>query len=254
MNTDSKNTLQYQKHLLAQIFSLEHDDADVLDQGLKIYQNNLHMTAARSLSISYPVINKMVGEQAIYILAKRVLDIETPQSGDWSDWGQGLARILKQSELHEDHPYLSQMAELEWAFQIASRSPVEVLSTESLSLLTGENVEDLVFTLQSSLSLIVSDFPLGSLWRLHRNGDKYLMPDKNQLQHALNSDESGCYLIWQSASGAKLLAVNKDMFDWVHAVRSGKTLGALLDAFPEFDFSAWLSDSIVNQWLVSLNR
>lgn len=251
MSTDTKSTFRYQANLLSQIYG---NSVELLDPGLKIYQNNLRMTATRSLAISYPVINKMVGDQALYVLAKRLLDSEPPQTGDWADWGKGLVEILKQSELHKNHPYLSQMAELEWAFQVASRGAVEDLDVDSLTLLNEEDVEEVMVILQSSISIITSNFPLGSLWRLHRYGDTHQIPTKDQILEAMNSSESGFYLIWQSVAGPKVVAITEDCFFWMKAVQSGLRIGKLLDEFPEHNFSVWLSDSIRNRWLVCLER
>ena len=60
MNLNRNSALLYQTHLLTDIFS---EQAETQDAGLRVYQNNLRMTAARSLSISYPVIYKMIGEK-----------------------------------------------------------------------------------------------------------------------------------------------------------------------------------------------
>ncbi|WP_010430883.1 putative DNA-binding domain-containing protein [Vibrio cyclitrophicus] len=251
MNTDVNSTLPYQTKLLTHIFI---EKSDTQDSGLRVYRNNLYMTATRSLSISYPVIYKMVGKQAQYVLAKRLLDREIPKTGDWADWGRGLTNIIKESELHEDHPYLCQMAELEWAFLSASRSKTNQLHIESLKLLEDENVERVRIILQSSLSLISSSFPLYGLWQLHRGGDKEQLPKKDEMIDAFNSNESGYYLIWQAVTGPKIIEITKEHFDWVNSILNGKKIGELLDTFPDFNFSSWLSDSITNGWLVSLDK
>jgi len=251
MNPNPNSALLYQTHLLTDIFS---EQTEGQDAGLRVYQNNLRMTAARSLSISYPVIYKMIGEQAQYVLAKRLIDRERPVTGDWADWGREFSNILQQSELHEDHPYLSQMAELEWAFQVASRSVAEPLHKASLTLLEDENVEAVAIKLQRSLTLISSDFPLYGLWRLHRKGDKEQLPKEEPLHKVFNSDETGYYLVWQSGSGPRVVEITKEYFDWLNSIQRGKPIGELLDSFPDFDFSTWLSDSIVNGWLVGFEK
>ena len=249
MSTDINCTLSYQTNLFTQIFS---SNSEVTEPGIYIYKNNLYMTATRSLSLSYPVISKMLGEQAVYTLARRLIAFELPETGDWADWGKGLASILEKSELHEEHPYLSHMANLEWAFLLASRSKTATLDTESLMLLENENVEDVMIKLQKSLMLIASDFPLLNLWRLHRHGNASQLPNKDEIQNAMDSSESGYYLVCQSKKGTSVVEINKDHFYWVKEIQSGKNIGELLDKFPDFQFSTWVADSITNGWIVGL--
>lgn len=251
MNSDFECNYLYQNDLLVQIFGT-HSTCD--SPGLKIYRNNLAMTALRSLSISYPVIHKMIGEQALYVLVKRLIEIELPSTGDWADWGKGLSHVLEQSELHDEHPYLTDIAKLEWAFLLASRSGFADLDIDSLALLKDDNVEAVKVLLNSSLMLIASDFPLYSLWRLHRSATQNRLPTRDELTHALNSGESGYYLVCQSINGPKVVTITRDYFDWITAVQSGSNIGQLLDAFPDFNFSTWLSDSIMNGWLSSLSK
>ena len=251
MNSNVEHDYLYQNDLLVQIFGSYSANQS---PGLKIYRNNLAMTALRSLSISYPVIHQMIGEQALYVLANRLIEIELPSTGDWADWGKGLSHVLEQSELHNEHPYLTDMAKLEWAFLLASRSGFAELDIESLALLKDDSLEAVEVTLQSSLMLIASDFPLYSLWRLHRSATQNRLPNRDELMHALNSGEGGYYLVWESINGPKVVAITRDYFDWVAAVQSGSNIGQLLDTFPDFNFSTWLSDSIMNGWLVGLSK
>ena len=251
MNSNVEHGYLYQNELLVQIFGSYSANQSPC---LKIYRNNLAMTALRSLSISYPVIHQMIGEQALYVLANRLIEIELPSTGDWADWGKGLSHVLEQSELHNEHPYLTDMAKLEWAFLLASRSGLVDLDIDSLALLKDDDVEDVCVILQSSLMLIASDFPIYSLWRLHRSATQNQLPTRDELRSALNSGESGYYLVCQSINGPKVVPITRDYFDWISAVQSGSNIGQLLDRFPDFHFSTWLSDSIMNGWLSSLSK
>lgn len=249
MNSDLKCELTYQCELLTTIFNCHSDNTS---PELQIYQNNLYMTAARSLSLSYPVVHKMIGEQAMRLLSRRLLSVELPSSGDWADWGLNFSALLAASELHQEHPYLAPMANLEWAFQCASRMQVEKLDAESLQRLTESDLDTVVIKLQNSLTLVSSDYPLHGLWTVHRNGDKTQLPTKADLSNALSTPEGGCYLVCQSLNGPNVVAITRDYFVWIDGIKSGKSIGKLLDEFPDFSFPNWLSESIKNNWLVSL--
>ncbi|GGF83241.1 HvfC/BufC family peptide modification chaperone [Alteromonas lipolytica] len=238
---------RYQADLLQAIHS------DPGQAGLAVYQYNLYSTAQRSLSLSFPVVTKMLGEDALYILSRRLLREELPVSGDWADWGYGLVSLLRTSELHATHPYLTEMAGFEWAFHSASRQRHLKLEVDSLARLQTQDPDAIYLQLQPSLQLISSQYPLHGLWQLHRDYDESNVPAKAQLEKVMNSEESGCYVIAQGAENTSVTVTNSLEYQWLDGVRQGLSVGALLDAYPALDFAAWLSAALQKGWIVRLN-
>lgn len=240
----------YQTELLQAIFDDSVKDGAA---GVSVYQHNLYMTAQRSLSVTYPVVAAMLGEQALYILGRRLLREELPVSGNWADWGYGLVSVLQTSELHAAHPYLSDMAAYEWAFHSASGARCQLLDADSLHCLQTHDPDHIYLQLQPSLRLVCSQYPLYGLWQLHRQSTAGEIPAKAQLEKIMDSEESGCYVLSQGLHSTQAKIASAQEYQWLDGVRQGLSVGALLDAYPALDFATWLSVALQQGWLVRLN-
>ena len=236
------DVLAQQNALLTQIYG---PSTDVVDHsqtaGLAIYQNNLLMTAARALSISYPVIEKMVGEQTIVALARHLLQHQQPSSGDWADWGSALATTLDKTPLVEGAPYLPDMATVEWLMHNVARSPTPVLQAETLTLLASHAPDTLYFELPDALTTFHSVIPIDVLWHAHQSQDGEFSLDQEALADALKNASGDCFLvIYQHDLRATIERISEDEFAWLNDIHHGRNLAELLDTHPNFDFAEWL--------------
>ena len=246
-----RRTNHHQSALITDIFT-QSSLSGVPERALKIYQQNLQMTAARSLSISYPVLQQMVGEQAMFILAQRLLAWEKPATGDWADWGSQLGQVIESSELAGEHPYLADIARLEWALQVVGRSTVNAFDRASLQLLTEVDPEHLTIKLQPSLTVLESPFPVQPMWQLHR--DSHGQHDLSEgleiiMQHRANTHFA---VVYQQHNKPKADVVDQQQYAWLQGVQHGMHLAALLDTYPGIDFAQWLSQAIERQWIETI--
>ncbi len=223
------------------------------EKGLKIYQNNLLMTAARVLSLSYPVLEKMLGHDALVAVAREYLQGSPPQAGDWAEWGDDLARWIDASALSELHPYLSDVARLEWLVHRASRARAAEFDQSSLVRLSDESLETVRLRAAPSLGLLRSVFPVDVLWQAHQPlGDSYKL-DESALAEALNQSEGDCYLlVYQKHQVARISRLSLSEYEWLRDVMDDMPLAELLDRHAEFDFINWLPKAIQEGWLEGL--
>ena len=240
----------YQASLLINIMTFS---PSAPGSGLQVYQHNLQMTAVRSLSVTFPVLAAMLGEDAVYVLARRLFASEKPCSGDWADWGRTLPALLRNSELHEEHPYLADMAAFEWAFHRAARSRCVALQVDTLNRLTQCEPDTIRIRLQPSLTLVSSAFPLFGLWQLHRSQPPGHAPGLAELEAVMQTEESGRYVISQSAASTQVMVINAEEYQWLEGVKQGMTLGTLLDVYPTLDFAQWLTAALTNEWVTGLS-
>lgn len=238
-----------QQELVKMIFSIQAEPqpvaASAFDRGLKIYRNNLLMTATRSLSLSYPVLEKMLGKDAIRVLARDLLQRSPPRTGDWAEWGGGLAERLSQSPLIEAHPYLPDIAHLEWLVHQASRAESPPLVLAELSRLSEQPAENVRFRLAPSIALLKSDFPVDLLWQAHQPQDEEFELDAPALATALSKQSGPCtVLVFQQNQVARVKRLSEAEYRWVHDMAQANSLAELLDRHPDFDFINWLSQAI----------
>lgn len=250
--TNEVYSTEYQQYLLKSIFSFSQV-AGLPQEGLEIYQNNLQMTAHRTLSISYPVIESMIGKEALHILTRRLLSEYRPRHGDWAEWGEQLSVCLQRSELHEDYPYLADIASLEWAFHQATRSAANVFDADSLSRLSDTALESIYCVLSPSVKLLSSEFPLYQIWRAHRGLKPGEQPDVTVLENIMKniSNAERC-VAYQHNGIPSVEPLSESQFDWMEGLEQGLSIASLLDIYPSFDFVTWLSDAIRKEWITSL--
>lgn len=253
MNTERQALAIRQQELVSMIFDLSlFDDVEAhINQGLKIYQNNLLMTATRSLTISYPVLTKLVGEDAIRGLARLELKQNLPDSGDWAQWGHGLWQIVEQSELAVEHPYLSDTAKLEWCIHRQSGSIGNPPKLSSLFLLEELQPESVAIELSNTLQVFESDHPVHAIWLAHQNGASKTF-DEGAFKNALNRIKSERMFITYDQDGPNVESITDAEFYWLGDVSKGLSLSELLDRHPNMDFAGWLSKAIDKNWIHQL--
>lgn len=238
-----------QHALVTDIFT-QSSLSGVPPRALQIYQRNLQMTAARSLTITYPVLQQMVGEQAMFILAQRLLAWAKPTTGDWAEWGGQLPSLIASSELAADHPYLAGVAQLEWAVHEAGRSRVSAFNRASLSLLTDEDPNQIVLSLQPSLVVLESAYPVQPLWQLHRQTANPDSLSTEALESIMQNRQPAHYaVVYQHRNKPNAEAIDEQAFGWLQGVQQGMSLSALLDAYPGIDFAQWLAHAIEHEWI-----
>lgn len=221
-------------------------------KGLQIYRHNLLMTAGRALGISYPVLEKMLGAETMTALSKRLLQVfELPASGDWGDWGESLAALIKTTQLHSEHPYLAETAELEWLVHRASRERATTLNAASLELLAKPAIEDIRIRLGESLGVMQSRFALDEICHLHQQVERAEQVDEQVFFDLVNQqNQRYFFLVYQRDHLPVIERLTEKEYDWFKDIAAGFSVSQLLDQHPQLDFSQWLRNAIEKQWLL----
>lgn len=236
-------------------FNSQGNDSST-SKGIKIYQNNLLMTATKALSLNYPVIEQMMGEEAMQLLTQYLLNRELPSTGDWADFGFKLPELIVSTPLHEEHPYLVDTALLEWNLNKAAKSAATELDVASLSRLSEADLTTVQLHLAKHLHVMQSSFQIDKLWRLHQSSEHKGTPDKEAILEILSQSSNSkdyFFLIYQKDHVPCLTRISKAEHKWFVSALSGDNLAQLLDKYPNFDFSQWLTQAIEHQWLSHLS-
>ncbi|MCC2606520.1 HvfC/BufC family peptide modification chaperone [Planctobacterium marinum] len=250
MTNLTSSVSDYQTQLLQDIFGVENT-ASIEPRALQIYQDNVLLTAARSLSLTYPVLDKMIGSDALLVLSRRLLKTELPDSGDWADWGSQLHSLLEQSELRSEYPYLQDIARLEWLVSQASRSPATPFVAESLSQLEQPDLSQVFMQLSPSLSLLESEYPVLPMWQAHQNLAKgQELPGSALAAIAEMGRQNNYCVVVQTPVRPDIHSLDAAEFQWLRGITAGLSVSALLDTYPGVDFVKWLSIAIEKHWLL----
>jgi hypothetical protein len=136
---------------------------------LSIYRNNSAITFRAALESTFPVVHRRVGDDYFRQLSAQYRVRFPSRSGDLHWVGRDFPAFLLEHLHGSEYAWLADLARLEWARVQASIAKVEpALVADVLGRFALAELERLVFTLQPSLSLIASDFPIFTVWTVNQ--------------------------------------------------------------------------------------
>ena len=128
---------------------------------LQIYRNNHRQSLQRALADCYPVLLRLTGEGFFAWLAHRYAQQHPPRAGNLHLFGAGLSGFLLDFEAAAGHPWLVDVARLEWAMQesyhAAGHDPLDL---NALAAVAPEYQEHLRLRLHPACRLVESRWPL----------------------------------------------------------------------------------------------
>jgi hypothetical protein len=184
---------------------------------LSIYRNNRFFTHLHALELTFPVLRRRVGDDYFRQLTSNYLERFHSRSGDLHWMGKEFAAFLAIHLQGTEYLWLSDLAHLEWSRQQAAVAVAHAsLGAELLGRFAPEQLEHLVFSLQPSLQLHASDFPIFTIW------------SHNQRDNAPPVDQSlggECGLVRARIEGVEVRTLGPGLFSYLSALAAGAPLG-----------------------------
>ena len=238
---------ELQSHFSAEILCGENTSVQTLveqrgfeaTRRINVYRNNIFATLAETLSNIFPVSCAMVGEEFFKSMARIYIRSHTPDSGNLHDFGEHLPSFIESMPELSNYPYLSALAEIDWACHRAFHSTsVNSLDISSLADFSPDNYEDLQFEFHPAIHTIKSKYPIFDIWNFATsNGHADTTPDLNS--------EGQQVLIHRPKSGVKVVNIEDGLFQMINFLREPKTLGAtitsILSSNPEYNLKEGLN-------------
>lgn len=134
-----------------------------------VYRNNVFVGLTKALAQQFPVTERLVGAAFFAMMARTYAQDHKPASplmiaygGDFPDFIAGFAPAA-------DLAYLPDLARVEAAsiraYHAADPLPLDLAA---LAAIPPENLADLQLVAHPSAGLIVSQYPVGSIWHAHQ--------------------------------------------------------------------------------------
>lgn len=131
-----------------------------------VYRNNVYAGLIGVLGARYPAVQRLVGDEFFKAMARVFIDGHPPRSPVLIEYGSGLAEFLRTFEPAADERYLADVATLEWRMHQARHAADAIpLHASHLIQLDEGSAARLTIRLAPAVSLIVSEYPVFSLWR-----------------------------------------------------------------------------------------
>jgi uncharacterized protein (UPF0276 family) len=212
-----------------------------------IYRGNLHAHWTRALSSAYPVLRRLVGDEFFDALARVYGRAHPAPDPDLNRFGAALPDFLAGFAPAADHPYLPDVARLEWCVHEAWFAPEADTPSAALAGLAPDAFEAARAVLHPSLRLHASPWATVALWRAHQ-ADGPDFPDELQARtHAL---------VLRPRLDVAVEAIGAAEHAALACLARGGTFGAALDAAfdvdGDFDVAAHLRRWLDGGMLVGL--
>jgi hypothetical protein len=191
-------------------------------ENFSVYRNNSFHAFHSALALGFPVLRKRVGDDYFRQLAALYRQGFPSRCGDLHWVGRDFATFLAGHLRGGEYAWLADLARLEWSCEQAGVAPLHAgVGAEVLARFAPEQLENLLLTLQPSLQLQASDFPVFSVWRA------------NQASNASTVDQSvgaECGLIRQRFDAIEVRQVGPGLFSYLSALSAGAPLGEAISS------------------------
>jgi len=209
-----------------------------------IYRGSLHAHWARALASAYPVLRQLVGDEFFDAFARVFGRAHPALDPDLNRFGAALPDFLAGFAPAAAHPYLPDVARLEWSVHEAWFAPDVDAPPATLAGLAPGAFEAARAVLHPSLRLHASPWATVALWRAHQAGGPDFPDDLHAQTYAL---------VLRPRLDVVVETIGAAEYAALACLARGDTFGAALDAAfdvdGDFDVAAhlrrWLDGGMV---------
>lgn len=133
---------------------------------LMVYGNAYRSRLLEALESTYPVLKAYLGDDDFYQLGHEYLDAfpSTYPSIRW--FGDQLSAFLKDHEYYSNHPYLAELALVEWTMTLVfDAADSSILTVEDINLLPGDAWETLKIQFIPSMHRLSLSWNVFEIWQ-----------------------------------------------------------------------------------------
>lgn len=216
----------------------------VLPERLKIYRNNIVGSLTKAMQATYPLIEKLTGEDFAAGLFRSFVLAHPPQEACLARYGGGLDGFIKGFAPAMGLPYLADIARLEWAMNEAYYAPDDrPLTPAGLQNVPMDELADMVLPLRASVRILESRWPLVGI-------RDFCLKENRDESETLDLDQGRCrIMVYRPNLSAEIVVLDLAEHAFLWSLQTGKTLGdaleAVLDGFPGFDFQGFLQKHLL---------
>src|SRR5438128_14460 len=215
------------------------DDGLAPERRLSVYRNTFASTLANALSLSYPAVRRLVGDEFFEGAATIFMHERPPVSAYLDEYGAEFAEFLVHFPSAASLVYLADVARLEWAVNRALHaSDAEPLDVTRLAALEQSDHDRVSFVPHPSVSLLSADCPIDAIWRA------VLAQDEMALA-AIDLAAGPVWLLVQRlATGVEVTRVDERAWRFAAELFAGRPLGAGLSSAVNLDAPSLLAEHI----------
>jgi hypothetical protein len=146
--------------------------------GFEIHARNSRLSLCMALEDAFSITRRLVGPDFFGAMAESFVTTHPPRHGWLSAYGEGFPEFIATYRPADVLPYLSHVAEIEWARVRAANLPDGPgLDLKGLAEVAPDILEGLHLSLHRAATLVCSPYPVFDIWQSHqRAADEQLSP------------------------------------------------------------------------------
>jgi hypothetical protein len=207
-------------------------------QGLMgIYQSSAIANITNSLSLSYPVIEKLVGKDFFQVMCKSYIVKHWPTSGNMDDYGESFSSFLAEFDQVRHLSYLEDVAQLEWRFHQSSLAN-DNSYFDWARLANVASSETITFLLSPSLSIMCSTMPVDKIWLMNQVN----APENIEL--SLDGDSDTYIVLFRQGLKTEMMTVVESEFTFLQSIENGLNFEAAIESAKAVDANIAIDHSL----------
>lgn len=209
---------------------------------LDIYRNNAIETYRKTLSSTYPVIERLVGQDCFRSLSYEFMQNYDSISGDLADFGSRFAELLEARYGGTEYAYLSDVAQLEWAYDTVYSSPdADSMDTDALVTIAGQDGSRVHVMIHPACRFVFSEYPILEIWGANQPG-----ADSARMIDVRSGGE--CVAVYRSDEFIELRVMRIADNLFLSLLKAGETLLSAFEQtvqrYAEFDLASALCGAL----------
>tara|TARA_R110002167_G_scaffold5436_3_gene25595 strand:- start:123548 stop:124342 length:795 start_codon:yes stop_codon:yes gene_type:complete len=206
-----------------------------------IYQGSSRANIIQAMKLTYPVIEKLVGEEFFRASCKKYILSHYPKSANMDDYGEEFAEFLACFEPAKQLTYLKNVAQLEWLFHLSSlasdSSPTE---WNRLSAVAAGDAMQVKLLLAPSVKLISSPFPIDMIWQMNQPNSAV----NKEIDLTQTVDKQTSLIVFRSRLKTQMLAVTEGEFALLSSFNQQQSLANAIEASIKIESNISIDEAI----------
>ncbi len=214
-------------------------DAFALADRVSIYRNTSRTTLTNALRLTYPAVQRLVGEDFFAAAADTYISNEPPRTA-WLDiYGGSFPEFLQNFRPATALRYLADVARLERAVGRALHAvDAAPLAPSQLADIAEGDHSRVFFVPHPSVSLMSSKYPVDAIWRA-------VLANDDEALAAIDLSAGAVWLLVErSASSVEVTRTAEERWRFAEALFAGRSLSAALELASNPDAPIWLAEHL----------
>jgi len=228
---------------------------------LASYRGSVRGGLLQALQDIYPVMHKLLGEQAFEGLSRKYININPSKSsniaeysGSFTEVNDSFADFIESFTPLGNYLYMADVARLEWLWhEVFNETDDTPLNLEQLGLMSPEQQLELKFKRPHASRLLRSPWPIHRIWEANQEHSQ-----NNSQNEAIELIYGDNYLlIWRHGYEMRIDCLSKSEWGFLKQLEQSACFSQAIEQFlqshPDENISELFSSAISQGWITDFN-